>query len=274
MSRSAACVAALILLLSWSPVFAQARSSQRGKGTSSTKTLQSYQQEVTSAQTALQSAQQALALAEQQFRAAGKAFHTAEEEARRNHQNDPEFARARSEVDVARAALEELRAPIIDKLHATPEFTAAQTRATAARRAIDELGDDASPEDRDQVLSRVQADLHRPEQMEQAAIQADPAARSASERLKAAEKALAAAAARKKEAIDNDSGVQSARSRLDAAKGDRDRARLSLAQAQQQLSAASDQYATALAIQQQAQAARAANSTRWGRYRGRRPGFY
>lgn len=273
MSRYTTCAAALLLLVSWSHVSAQTKSNQRGKSTNSTEALQSMQKEVASAQTAVQSAEQALALAEQQFRNAGKEFHTAEEEARRNHQREPEVERARSEVNTAKTAFEDLRGPIIDKVHAAPEFAAAKEKAAAARRAIDNLGDNASSEDRERVLSNVQTDLHGPEQMEQAAIQAEPAARAASERLKSAEKSLAEAAAKRKNAIDNDGGVKSAKSRLDGAKGDRDRARLSLAQARQQLSNASEQYLTAVAIQQQIQAARAANSTRYRRRGGGR-GFY
>jgi chromosome segregation ATPase len=233
--------------------------------------LEQARSSVTSARQALQAAGTASAAAEQSLRTAGRELRETEEKARDKHSKAPEFVRAKAARDAARDEYERISQPVLDTLHETTEYEAALRDAQDARRKLEASRSDTSltEERRMQKAKDLQPVIGKPAQLEAEAIDADPDAGAARERLREAEQALAKANARRNEAVQQDPDLKTARSRLESARQERVQTQRAIDSAQQDLIRAEQLLAAAAAAAAQAeQAQQRSLGTRSGQPRG------
>lgn len=174
------------------------------------------------------------------------------------HEVSAGLTKARDAQKVAQEAFDTASAPVLAASKAKPEYQAAVDAAKAASARLKALREDKSLSDADrkkQTSESTQA-VFRPSQLEQAALEADPAAKAAREKLTKAGEAVQAARKKVDAAVEKDPALIAAKADLEKAKKDIaaavqeiERTQQKIAAAQQKLTRESQQL-----LQQKAQA--------------------
>lgn len=155
--------------------------------------------------------------------------------------------RAQEHVDRAKAKLQPLLAPILAKVHESPEYTAAAKDRDALRERLKNLPEEEPPVQRP-MLARQLVDAEGAlRKLEQAAIEAQPAAREAKAELTAAEEKLRSLLAAADDVLLKHPLYAAAKRELDQAENQVDSAQAKLANKQRAVAAAQNKVQAEIA---------------------------
>lgn len=206
--------------------------------------LQEAREAVRAGQQELLQAVQRHRQAEKEKRTTAAKIDAVRKQVEAKHEAETGFEAARKAMRAAHEEYDRVAALIHEKLKSQPEYQEAfKTAQAAAERRKALLEDESiSPEERAKRLAEWNQLVLRPVTLEQAALEADPAAKAAREKLTKVEEAMAAARERLNTAVESDPALRDAikafeRAKQDLAASERDQqgARLKIAAAEQRL---------------------------------------
>lgn len=150
------------------------------------------------------------------------------------HDNAPPLVAARQQAEQARQRLEQLRAPILERLQADAAYQAAVGRRDRLKSELTSLPAAAAPQEREPAAKEYADSLAAVRQLEKTACDADATVRSARETLDARETKLRELIDKRDRAFDGDSRWKSAKSELEQLKREAEQAKAELAGEQRQ----------------------------------------
>lgn len=175
------------------------------------KKVNGAKQELDAARAAAQKAQQALEKATDK---AGDVRRAVQDE----HDSAPSLVAARKKIETARADLERLTAPLLERLRQDAAYRTAVAERDQAKARLAALPSAASPVERDPVAKQYSDGIQAVRRLEKAAIDADAPAKTARQAVDDSEAAGKRLIEQRDRAIEQDSRLQAARKELDEAK--------------------------------------------------------